>query len=1033
MKPPLTIWTAPALGGKTRRCIATCLQEGEHVRLVLPSDLQAQMARAILLAEGMAAVTAEKVVCSLHALASQIASALDGVYPVPPHLRRWLLHQAVQAVAKQSALVARAHSREGILTLLSHWVREMTREGVSPQHLEELAQHSQEQEKVAALAQILRHYRQLLAARGWHEEEEVYLLAAQALRERLPRIAPPRSVLLDGFVRFSRAETEFLLALAETGCQLRVTLCWEEGREGAFASTAATLRWLAQHFEVRQEAIAQAPPERVSSTIAHIAAHLFGSHPSPPVFGQDAPAVEIWEAPYLLAEAEMVAREMVRQHREGIAWGEMAVLCRDISSVLPVVQSVFERFSIPFQSFEKRTLAEHPLVRTLIGLLHLHEEDYPREDVLQWLKSGYLPVDILEADRLRSMAVQRGVRAGATGWLNLAERMEREGNPVAPLLRTLLESTQALAQATEPLQWFAALRSALQATGFGLALHDEGEQEVLTDAMDLAQQVVSLLAQEEAGTPAEWARAVEQAWTVTPLRGATMPRNAVWLLEAEGCRPLQPRLAFLVGMQEGRFPRRIAENALLRDADRLWLNQHTGASLPLSADDAARERLVFYLAATCASQRVVFTYSRTEGDQDAQPSFYLRALREVFSPVNVLQRSLRLSEVTVPLPDTLDDQDAERTLVDSLFDVSPHTRRALSESERWHTALTLRRWLMERPDRCRQWWRWRYLPSFPRLRTPLPHRNSRTYSATELEELQRCPFRHFVRWELRLQPEKVHYAAGQGRWLHAVLHRRHRQPEQTLQSLIAEVTEQYPVDRPLGERHLLRQQLEEMVLSILHREQQLYAAFGLDVLWTEATFGPAEPEEEQMPEEVAPALRLTFPDGNRMWICGRIDRVDFCPQTGATVLLEYKRDLPDKWWQQVQLGEDLQLVLYVAALRQVWKRTPAAVALDSALEGKRYRIVFTDVAPPDLMQRLNRQPQEDYSVVQRVNGQRWKSIERAAVQRMSTLLYRLQQGDIRPTPGDHCSFCEYGGICRTVHGAGTPVHDGEPYPVENGW
>ncbi|MCS7309209.1 MAG: PD-(D/E)XK nuclease family protein [Armatimonadetes bacterium] len=1032
MKPPLTVWTAPALGGKTRRCVATCLQEGERVRLVLPSDLQAQMARSILLAEGMSATAAEQVVCSLYAFALQIASAWEEVRIVPNHLRRWLLYRAVQEVAKQSALVARAASREGVLTLLTRWVREMVREGIAPPQLQELALHSPEQEKVAALAQILRHYLQLLAARGWHEEEEVYSLATQAIRAQLSRIALPRWVLIDGFIRFSRRETEFLRALAEAGCQLTVTLCWEEGREGVFASTTATLRWLAQHFEVHHQTVTTEPPGHVSATIAHIAAHLFSSNPSPPVCGQDAPAVEIWEAPHLLAEAEMVAREIVRQHRQGVAWGEMAVLCRDISSVLPVLESVFERFGVPTQSFERKTLGEHPLVRTLAGLLHLHENDYPREGVLQWLKGGYLPVDIFEADRFRSAAVRRGVRAGAANWLKLAERMEREGNPVAPLLRTLVESTQAIAQATEPLQWFAALQATLQATHFGIALHDESEQEVLSDAMEVAHQVLALLAQDEAGTPADWAQAVEQAWKATPQRRGAAPRNAVWLLEAEGCRPLHPRLAFLMGMQEGRFPRRLTEDALLRDADRKWLNAHVGTSLPLSIEDAQVERLVFYQAATCASQRVVFTYSRTEGDHDVPPSYYLRALRELFSPEGVLQHSVRLSEVTVPLAHTLDEQDAERTLVDSLFDVTPHTRRVLSEAEREQAARAIYCWLTERPERCRLWWRWRYIPAFPRLSTALPDGHTRPYSATELEDLQRCPFRHFVRWELRLRPEKAHYATEQGRWLHAVLQRR-QNSEQPLHDLIHEVTERYPVDRPTGERYLLQQQLEEMVHSVLHREAQLYAAFGLQVLWTEATFGEASEDEEQALGEVATPLRLTLPDGRRMWIRGRIDRVEYCPQTGATVLVEYKRDLPNGWWQRVQQGEDLQIVLYVAALRQVWKRAPAAVALDSALEGKRYRIVFTDLAPFELLQRLSRLPQEDYSVVQHMQGQRWRIIERRAVERISELLRRRQSGDIRPLPGDHCSLCEYGGLCRTVQGAGTPLHDGEPYPAESGW
>lgn len=1002
------------------------MQEGERVCLIVPSDLQAQMARAILKAEGMPPQQADRAVWSLYAFASEVALAAGGARVVPLHLRRWILRTAMRSLAQPGSLLEHAAHRDGILTLLSNWTREMAREGISPEMLQALVPHSPEREKAAALAQVWDSYRRLLALQGWREEEDVYRIAAQALRESAQILRIPRRLLLDGFARFCASELEFLRALAESGRDVVVTLCWEEGRDALFESTTALLKWLREHFELHHEQVTPSPDEETSPAVRHIAAHLLSPSPAAAP-AQVSPSVEIWEAPYLLAEIEWIAREIALLHHNGMAWGEIAVLCRDLSAVLPTMEAVFARFAIPTQSFETRTIGEHPLARSLIGFLHLHENDYPRESVLQWLKSGYLPIDVLDADRLRLRAVRQGIRSGATNWLRLAEDTSGEENPAAHLLRTTVEWTQALSQATTPQQWLDMFQKALDAMKFGTPLEAEAG-DVFAQAIEVAHQVVALLANEESGTPPEWTKAVEQAWAVTPQRHSQSPRNAVWFLEAARSRPLRPRVAFVMGMQEGRFPKRFMEDALLRDDDRRWLNEHVGCSLPLSTDAAALERLVFYQAATCASQRVVFTYSRTEGDHDVQPSFYLRSLREIFPPEGIIQRSLRLSDVTAPLSHTVDERDTERTLVDSLFDFDPHTRRVMDATERLHTAQMLHRWLTERPERCRQWWRWRYLPDFPRLTLRAAQPARRAYSASELEDLQQCPFRHFVRWEMKLRGERPHYATGQGRWLHAVLHRHRRNPEQPLDVLLQEVAQQHPVDRPTGERHLLLQQLEDMVRSVLEREEQIYTRFGLQTLYTEAAFGPAPDEEEETPQDTAPPLRLTLPDGEKMLICGRIDRVDICPQTSAAVLVDYKRNLNDRWWQKIQTGDDLQTVLYVAALRQVWKLTPAAVALDGALEGKRYRVLFTDTASADLLQRLGKQPQEDYGVVQRVHGARWKSIERTAAQRMNELLQRLKAGDITPVPGDHCSLCEYGGICRTVQGTDAPVHDGEPYP-----
>ena len=1005
------------------------------MRLVLPSELQAQMARAIPMAEGMPPSTADRAVQSFHAFALEVALRAGEVHLVPAHLRRRLLQEAVREAAPSHPLLERAFQREGMFTLLSAWVRELAREAISPQILESLASHSGEPEKIGALAKVWRNYRQLLARRGWHEEEDAYLLAARALRQPTTGTHLPRRVLLDGFARFSAAEMDFLRALAEAGCEVVITLCWDAQRPALFESTSATLHWLGEHFEVRQVPLSAPPAESVSPAIAHIARHLFGTPPPITTMGQGVPAVEIWEAPHLLGEMEMVAREILHLHRNGMAWGEIAVLCRDITSVLPIAEAMFGQFGIPTQSFETQVLAEHPLVRALGDLLQINADDYPRDGILRWLKSGYLPVAVLEADRLRLRAVRRGVRGGASEWLRLADEMEQEGSAVAPLLRSLVECTQNLSQSATPPQWLEELQRGLVRMGVGTspACADPDSQNVLSQAMQVAQQVVLLLAREEGGTPTMWAEAVTQAWAVTPLRRAQGLRDAVWLLEATRSRPLSPRVAFVIGMQEGRFPRRITEDAFLRDEERLWLNTHENFHLQLTADAAAMERLAFYQSATCARQRVVFTYSRTEADRDVQPSFYLHALRELFPNEGIVQHSLRLNDITAPLPYTLDEADVERTLVDTLFDWNPHTRRPLDEQERRQIAETVKHWLEQNPDRCRQWWRWRYLPEFPRLRTAVPQIGTRAYSATELEELQQCPFRHFVRREMKLRPERTHYTAGQGRWLHAILHRRRREPEKPIEEIVQEVVRQNPVDRSQGEKQLLIQQVEDMVRSVLEREDTIYTQFGLQTVLTEAVFGPAEDEADEPAEDAQPALRMTLPDQRQLWICGRIDRVDICPQTGSAVLVDYKRNLSARWWQSIQAGEDFQTVLYTAALKRVWKLEPAAVALDSALDGKRCRVLFVDQAGADLLRRLNRLPQEDYGVVQRVNRERWRSIEQTTARKIQQLLNQLLAGDISPTPGEHCTVCEYRGLCRVViqQGTGLPVHDGEPYPNGN--
>lgn len=1022
MKPRLKVWVAPTREENTLRCVRTLLREGDKALWLLPSEIQAQMARALLMAEGVPENRARKTVGSFQEFALDIARHSASFSPVPPYWRGWLLRVAARQLAPSLC------DREGMLQLLSAWAREVTKERITAHQLQQMASSSPEPEKVATLAQLLEEYQRLLEARDWSEEEEVYAAAAQALATGAPSDLP-RTILLDGFAHFSRAETDYLHALALRGVLVVVVLAWQEGRKTLFEQTEQTLQWLGQCFEVVLEPLQEPISEGKPAAISLLANRLFSEPTEVLECDTTESAVEIWEAPNQLSEVELIAREIVRAHRRGIAWGEIAVFCRNLSGVLPALVAVFERFNIPYQHFVPQPLGAHPMIQTLVVLLRMAEQDYPRDSMIRCLKSGYIPVDLLEADTIRRLAVRAGVRSGASSWERIARKAEEEGLTSGALVKTIIEQTRAIQQAATPRQWLQQIQEAVQAIGFGVS-YPQGD-EPLSRAMEVARQAVGLLRGEE-GDASVWLEVLAQAWDAVALPQQSTLRNAVWLLEATGDYPLRPRLAFVMGMQEGRFPRRIMEDPLLRDVERQWLNHYAGARFLLSRHHTALERLAFYHTVTCARQRVILTYSRTEGEHDVLPSFYLQAVREVLPPSAINQRSIRLSDVTVSLEEALGEEEIERTLVDALFDTNPHTRRPLTSEQRQRLAETICQWLHEKPQRCQQWWRWRYLPPFPRLNRHRPSLSLRTFSASELEQLQQCPFRHFMRWEMKLHEESIHYAAGQGRWLHAILHRRLQQPEQPLAEIARQVAQQHPLDRPLGEQRLLLQQVEEIAQSVIQREEQIYSAFGLQIFKTEMTFGPAPDAEEQILDLSAPPLHLTLPNRDRVAICGRIDRVDVCPNTGMAVLLDYKRNLPRNWWEQVQTGEDIQTVLYVAALRQVWKLTPVAVALDDALEAKRYRLLFLDSAPADVIKRLGRQSQEDYSVVQQVQGERWRSIERKVAQRVHQLLQRLQSGDIRPAPGEHCTLCEYAGVCRTISAGGVPFHDGEPYPQAEG-
>ncbi len=99
---------------------------------------------------------------------------------------------------------------------------------------------------------------------------------------------------------------------------------------------------------------------------------------------------------------------------------------------------------------------------------------------------------------------------------------------------------------------------------------------------------------------------------------------------AEAARGRSFDLVFVPGLADRLFPRKVAEEPVLLDAQRRAIAARAGRRLRTSEDRAADEQLALRLAVGAASGRVVLSYPRLDLDQSRPrvPSFYaLEALR----------------------------------------------------------------------------------------------------------------------------------------------------------------------------------------------------------------------------------------------------------------------------------------------------------------------------------------------------------------------------------------------------------------------
>ncbi|MCH8333514.1 hypothetical protein IIC65_06225, partial [Candidatus Sumerlaeota bacterium] len=418
-----------------------------------------------------------------------------------------------------------------------------------------------------------------------------------------------------------------------------------------------------------------------------------GRHPtdspgdSPENYDNGRDAIELIEAENFRAEVEAVARRIsalcsgssgplpsqtpAQESPDGAAlrdlrWSDITVIARDLSPYSPLIREIFPRYGIPFFLDDPRTLCGHSLSRLLLSALSIIQHDWRGDDVLDYLACGLSPLrDADAAARLQNLAHRR--RLAGKDWMDLAKwtgespgsrrREQTESDfkawmeaagPVRELEAALLGKGAGGGPHSSPSGAAGAIWNFLQRLDVASRLEDWCERARLQGNHELAlihaqawKEVVAILdrlhligrASDEAMEMDldELREDVETA--LSTVRAELIPPtlDQVLIGSVERSRTPKVKVAFVMGLIDGEFPRAHEEDPMLGDRERETL---TSAGRTLGPDSERRfthERFLTYVALTRPSRKLVLSRPLIDSaGKSAGPSSFFRAVTEAF-------------------------------------------------------------------------------------------------------------------------------------------------------------------------------------------------------------------------------------------------------------------------------------------------------------------------------------------------------------------------------------------------------------------
>jgi len=726
---------------------------------------------------------------------------------------------------------------------------------------------------------------------------------------------------------------------------------------------------------------------------------------------------------------------------------EIGVVARTFEPYQARLQSVFDRYRVPFTSTAGKPLLREPLAKTLLRLASLLLNDFDRAAMLDVVTSPFYRVQgvgsagaELRPDIWRSLVHTLGITKGAAEWKRLAEPAsssilrdaeaelgEDDGEPSGSrdtsqltylwsVVTQLIHDCRALpAQGsigTLAEAFLELAQSHIRAPGLS-DLSSTGSLES-SDLTMVGSLIHSALARLQQLDPLggdilweEWVELFRRVLDETSIPIEEGRHQGVQVLDAMTARGRTVRALFVIGMNEKIFPRYVREDPFLRDRQRVVLESTLGYKIDEKLAGHEEELLLFELLSRSATNRLYLSYQRADeaGRVMAPSSFIAMAMRDprfVGNPEETVPR--RLTQRINEQPSIQDLLPAEELVLGyllqghdalSVFDATGRDRLLFEQG-----CATLKIIERESPE----------LGPFDGMVGAQTSVSSvaeeRSFSPTALERYATCPFQYFAEKVLRLEPvrrlQHDHLSPlTLGTLVHESLRLSYERlvllqwpdnslTEATMESTVHEaVTDTFAAHAiSQGTGHVLlwilaREQVTALVTAAVGSDQAEYLASGFRPVAFEIAAQGIVPLESD-----ASSMSLK--------IHGTLDRVDYRAEPPALRIVDYK----------FKQGNEITAVDRNLALSAVrgFRLQPPLYA----------RMTLPSLPAPTDIQLLFLAPQWKQPIARSTfDAGLWTGHTGDMIrQTLSTLVQGIARREFFILPDGYCDYCEFSGACR---------------------
>lgn len=927
------------------------LQGGrEHLIMLVPEQFTLQAERDLITSLRLPGMIRIEVL-SFSRLARRVFDQVGGATRVllNEQGKNMVLRRMVDSHNAELTIYKKSAAQSGFISRLGEFISELKGRDISPLKLHDSVQDREGtiiQQKVHDLALIYEHFNEYLRGRYLDADDHLNLFSQRIGDAEFLHNA---YLWVDGFTTFSPQSLKILAQLIKVAKQTTISVTIDPGNEGRdgelfdlSAKSLERLRVLAKTAGIEEEILTIKNSNKVirkNPVIEYLEKELF-AYPARKFKGH-VKDIGIFAAANRNSEVEYAAAQVIELVRErGWRYHDLAVVCNDIDNYGPIIKRVFNEYGIPVFMDQKRSLMGNSIIKLVLSSVEVIRRGFRYEDLFTFLKTGFSGLNHDEVEILENFALRYGIQG---------KRWQQDfaiENPELAQLNNyreiIIKPLQKLAEKVKNQQTVASMCRAHydymleiglpgRLTNWINLMNEQGRTDIVREntqiwniILDVLDQMVEILGDQDVNLK-DYLHMLEAGFESLEVGIIPTTIDQVLVGDIQRSKSHDIKGLLVLGVNDGIIPSSATEEGILTEFEKEIL-QDKGLELDFDRTQKSNEeRFLVYTALSKPSQYLGLSYALADNEGKAlRPSLLVNRIQNLLPGVSINSDLLNhelieLHQISTPLS-------TYKYLVGNL--------RMLADSEPvdniWGDVYL---WY----DNQDQW-----QESLQNLRTALFHHNQvsalgdelarRAYSlplrasVSRLEQFVNCPFAHFIRYGLKPQERKVYEVAAPdiGELFHNCLRDfgRQLQRDNLDWNYLNRDECDHLVDRIMDQ--LVPEQGNGIYASgpryqyLAHRLKRISrrAAWILTKQLQQGRFIPRQFEVGFGPGQLFPAIEIELGDGQKLFLEGRIDRVDLLATDEGTYIkiIDYKSGTPDFKLSDIFYGLSLQLITYLMAV-----------------------------------------------------------------------------------------------------------------------